>query len=48
VPEQVRKGFMAAIDALDDLKLDVPDVVDQLSLFICRWVGAGCRRLTFV
>ena len=37
-PSQVRKGFAAAIDALDDLKLDVPDVVDQLGLFICRRV----------
>lgn len=36
-PVQVRKGFMAAIESIEDLKLDVPDVVDQLSLFICRW-----------
>ena len=38
-PEQVRKGFTAAIDGLDDFKLDVPDVVDQLATFICR---CGC------
>jgi hypothetical protein len=37
-PSQVRKGFMAAIEAMEDLRLDVPDVVDQLALFICRWV----------
>lgn len=38
-PDQVRKGFMAAIEAMDDLRLDVPDVVDQLALFICRWAA---------
>ncbi|KAL4858246.1 Programmed cell death protein 4 [Chlorella vulgaris] len=38
VPSQVRKGFMAAIESLEDLKLDVPDVVEQLALFICRAV----------
>ncbi|PSC74724.1 Programmed cell death 4 [Micractinium conductrix] len=50
-PVQVRKGFMAAIESIEDLKLDVPDVVDQLSLFICRAVvddvlpPSFCRRI---
>lgn len=30
---------MAAIEALEDLKLDVPDAVDQLALFIGRRVS---------
>ena len=37
-PDQMFKGFRSAIDALEDLRLDVPDVVDLLALFICRWV----------
>jgi hypothetical protein len=44
-PDQVRKGFLAAIEALEDLHLDVPGVVDLLALFICRWAGGwvgGC------
>lgn len=49
-PDQVRKGFMAAIEAMDDLRLDVPDVVDQLALFICRWAAslAAPRRIVLV
>ena len=39
----MRQGFTAAIEAMDDLKLDVPDVVDQLALFICRWGSTVLR-----
>ncbi|KAL4436793.1 hypothetical protein ABPG75_003932 [Micractinium tetrahymenae] len=47
-PDQVRKGFMAAIEAMDDLRLDVPDVVDQLALFICRAVVDDVLPPSFV
>ncbi|KAI7837239.1 hypothetical protein COHA_008927 [Chlorella ohadii] len=47
-PEQVRKGFTAAIEGLDDFKLDVPDVVDQLATFICRAVVDDVLPPSFV
>ncbi|KAF6262938.1 armadillo-type protein [Scenedesmus sp. NREL 46B-D3] len=36
--EQVQKGFARLVESLDDLLLDVPDAVEQLSLFIARGV----------
>lgn len=37
-PDQMAKGFSALIEALEDLKLDVPDAVDQASNFVARAV----------
>ena len=36
--EQVRKGFQAVIDSIEDTVLDVPDAAELLSLFIARAV----------
>ncbi len=35
----MRKGFGAAIDAVDDTTLDVPDAPELLALFIARAVA---------
>lgn len=35
-PEQVRKGFEAVIESIDDTVLDVPDAPDLIALFIVR------------
>ncbi|GAB4818113.1 hypothetical protein N2152v2_005159 [Parachlorella kessleri] len=37
-PDQMRRGFLSVVESLDDLKLDVPDAVELVSLFICRAV----------
>jgi len=37
-PEQLRKGFEATINWVDDLKLDVPDAPELLALFLARAV----------
>ena len=34
----MRRGFLSVVESLDDLKLDVPDAVELVALFICRWV----------
>eukprot|EP00878_Enallax_costatus_P006760 GHUV01007086.1.p1 GENE.GHUV01007086.1~~GHUV01007086.1.p1 ORF type:complete len:655 (+),score=257.56 GHUV01007086.1:532-2496(+) len=36
--DQVQKGFAKLVESLDDLRLDVPDAVELLSLFIARGV----------
>lgn len=36
MPEQLRKGFISVIKTIDDLKLDVPEAPELLSLFIAR------------
>lgn len=38
LPEQVRKGFTAVFEALEDLKLDVPDVAAIAATFVARAV----------
>jgi hypothetical protein len=38
-PEEVRRGFVDVVEALDDTVLDVPDAVDLVSTFICRAVA---------
>jgi len=35
-PDQMRKGFLSVVEAVDDLKLDVPEAVDLVSLFVAR------------
>lgn len=37
-PEQMTKGYINLIESVDDLKLDVPDAVDLVSLFVARAV----------
>jgi MA3 domain len=36
--EQLAKGFARLVESLDDLRLDVPDAVECLALFIARGV----------
>lgn len=36
--DQIQKGMGALVESLDDLRLDVPDAVELLSLFIARGV----------
>ncbi|GMH35363.1 hypothetical protein BSKO_03231 [Bryopsis sp. KO-2023] len=38
MPEQMRKGFLSVIESVDDLKLDVPEAPELISLFIARAV----------
>lgn len=38
LPEQVRKGFIAVYEALEDLVLDVPDVAVVAATFMARAV----------
>jgi hypothetical protein len=41
--DQIQKGMGALVESLDDLRLDVPDAVELLSLFIARGVVSwGC------
>lgn len=37
-PEQMRKGFEATVQSIDDLKLDVPEAPEYLALFLARAV----------
>lgn len=46
--DQMRKGFLATVEALEDLRLDVPDAPDQLSLFVCRAVIDDALPPSFV
>ena len=34
----MRKGFMSTIESVDDLKLDVPEAIELVSLFVARAV----------
>lgn len=36
--DQVRKGFQAVVESIEDTVLDVPDAAELLSLFISRAV----------
>jgi programmed cell death protein 4 len=38
-PQEVRRGFVDVVEALDDTILDVPDAVDLVATFICRSVA---------
>ena len=47
-PEEVRRGFADAVDALDDLILDVPEAVELVSIFICRAIADDVLPPSFV
>ena len=47
-PDQMRKGFLAVVEGLEDLRLDVPDALDLLSLFICRAVADDVLPPSFI